>query len=123
MKRQVEPQTVFKHCYGHAGNPSVSDTIGYKRPRYELAKLMKNSPKSRYKDDVGHMSQNSQASVAASPSPPGRSRAKQRAVGGEGLANFALDHVFLECQLHVTCEPVECQIESRTSFVPWEASR
>jgi len=31
------------------------------------------------------------------------------------LANFALDNVFLECQLHVTCEPVECQIESRTN--------
>ena len=46
-------------------------------------------------------------SLAASPSPPGRSRwraTKRRAVGGEGLANFALDHVFLECQLHVTCE-------------------
>jgi len=39
-------------------------------------------------------------SLAASPSPPGRSwgrAAKQRVVGGEGLANFALDHVFLEC--------------------------
>ena len=65
-------------------------------------------------------------SLAASPSPPGRSRgcaAKRRVVGGEGLANFALDHVFLECQLHVTCEPVVCQFESRTSSVPWEASR
>ena len=39
------------------------------------------------------------------------------------LANFALDHVFLECQLHVTCEPVECQFESMTSSVPREASR
>ena len=65
-------------------------------------------------------------SLAASPSLLGRSRgraAKRRAVGREGLANFALDHVFLECQLHVTCEPVECQIESRMSSVPWEASR
>jgi len=65
-------------------------------------------------------------SLAASPSPPGQSRgrtAKRRVVGGEGLANFALDHVFLECQLHVACEPVECQIELRMSSVPWEASR
>jgi len=65
-------------------------------------------------------------SLAASPSPPGRSRwraVKRRAVGGEGLANFALDHVFLECQLHVTYEPVECQFESMTTSVPWEASR
>ena len=40
------------------------------------------------------------SSLAASPSPPGRSRGrvvKRRAVGGEGLANFVLDHVFLEC--------------------------
>ena len=43
-------------------------------------------------------------SLAASPSPPGRSSgraAKPRAEGGEGLANIALDHVSLECQLHV----------------------
>ena len=52
-----------------------------------------------------------------------RHAAKRRAVGGEGLANFALDHVFLECQLHVTCEPVVCQFELRTSSVPREASR
>ena len=35
-----------------------------------------------------------QASLAASPSPPGRSRAharRSRAEGGEGLANFAVD--------------------------------
>ena len=45
-----------------------------------------------------------QPSLAASPSPPGRSSgraAKPRAEGGEGLANIALDHVSLECQLHV----------------------
>ena len=48
-------------------------------------------------------------SLATSPSPPGRSSgraakpraAKPRAEGGEGLANIALDHVSLECQLHV----------------------
>ena len=43
-------------------------------------------------------------SLAASPSPPDRSSgraAKLRAEGGEGLANIALDHVSLECQLHV----------------------
>ena len=43
-------------------------------------------------------------SLAASPSPPGRSSgrtAKPRVEGGEGLANIALDHVSLECQLHV----------------------
>jgi len=42
-----------------------------------------------------------QTSLAASPSSPGRSRGhatKRRAVGGEGLANCALDHGFLECQ-------------------------
>ena len=67
-----------------------------------------------------------QSSLAASPSLPGRSQgrtAERRPVGREGLANFALDHIFLECQLHVTCEPVECQFESMTSSVPWEASR
>ena len=48
---------------------------------------------------------------------------KQCVVGGEDLANFALEQAFLECQLHDTFEPVECQIESRTSSVPWEASR
>jgi len=65
-------------------------------------------------------------SLAASPSPPGRSQgraAKRRAVGREGLANFALDQVFLECQLRVTCEPVKCQFKSRTSSVPWEAPK
>ena len=46
---------MFKHCYGYAGNPSVSDTTGYERPHYELAKLIKNSPKSCGKDDVGHI--------------------------------------------------------------------
>ena len=43
-------------------------------------------------------------SLATSPSPPGRSSgrvAKPRAEGGEGLANIALDHISLECQLHV----------------------
>ena len=55
VKRQMEPQTVFKHCYGYAGNPSFSDTTGYERPHYELAKLIKNSPKSCGKDDVGHI--------------------------------------------------------------------
>ena len=33
---------------------------------------------------------------------------KWRVVGGEGLANFERDYVSLECQLCVTCEPVEC---------------
>ena len=40
------------------------------------------------------------SSLAASPSPPGRSRgraAKWHAVGREGLANFARHHIFLEC--------------------------
>ena len=43
-------------------------------------------------------------SLAASPSLSGQSSgraAKPRAEGGEGLANIALDHVSLECQLHV----------------------
>ena len=43
-------------------------------------------------------------SLAASPSPPGWSSgrvAKPHAEGGEGLANIALDHISLECQLHV----------------------
>ena len=43
-------------------------------------------------------------SLAASPSPPGQSSgctAKLYAEGGEGPANIALDHVSLECQLHV----------------------
>jgi len=46
--------------------------------------------------------------------------AKWCVVGGEGLANFALDHFFLECQLHDTRtrELVECQFESRTSCDP-----
>ena len=30
-----------------------------------------------------------------------RGRGSPRAEGGEGLANIALDHVSLECQLHV----------------------
>jgi len=41
-------------------------------------------------------------SLAASLSPPGLSRVrtgKQCAVGGESLANFALNLVFLECRL------------------------
>jgi len=29
------------------------------------------------------------------------------------LTNFAIDHVCLECQLHVTCELVECQLAVR----------
>ena len=44
-------------------------------------------------------------SLATSPSPPGQLHvhtAKPRAEGGEGLANIALDHVSLECQLHVS---------------------
>ena len=44
------------------------------------------------------------SSLATSPSLPGRSSgraAKPRAEGGEGLANIALDHVSLDCQLHV----------------------
>jgi len=59
------------------------------------------------------------ASLAASPSPPGQSQAhaaKKHAVGGEGLASFALDHVSLECQLHVTCELVEGQLELDDDF-------
>jgi len=52
-------------------------------------------------------------SLAASPSWPDRLQAhmvKQCAAGGEGLANFALDHASPECQAHVSCEPVECQL-------------
>jgi len=55
-----------------------------------------------------------EASLSASPSLPGRSRGhavKRRTVGGEGLANFALDHIFLEYQLHVTCVPVRVEDE------------
>ena len=43
-------------------------------------------------------------SLATSPSPPGQLHAhtvKPCAEGGEGLANIALDHISLECQLHV----------------------
>jgi len=29
------------------------------------------------------------------------------------LANFTISLVFLECQLHVTCELVECQLAVR----------
>ena len=36
---------------------------------------------------------------------------KRCAVGGEGLANFALDHVSLECQLRFTCEPGRAEDE------------
>ena len=63
-------------------------------------------------------------SLAASPSTPGWSLGRvvrQHAGGGEGLANFALDHVFLECQLPDTCEPVECQFKLRTSSVSRQA--
>lgn len=66
------------------------------------------------------------SSLPASPSPHGRSwgcAAKWRVVGVEGLAKFALNHVFLKCQLHVTCEQVECNFELRRSSVSWEASR
>jgi len=64
----------------------------------------------------------SSTSLATSSSPPGLSQActvKQCVVGGEGLANFGLDHVFLESQLCVTCELVECQLELKTSCVSW----
>ena len=46
--------------------------------------------------------------LAASPSLPGWSSGravKQPAQGGEGLANIALDHISLECQLHVSEVP------------------
>jgi len=45
-------------------------------------------------------------SLAASPCLPGQSQmhtAKRCAVG-KGLANFALNCVSLECQVHVTCD-------------------
>ena len=45
-----------------------------------------------------------ESSLATSPSPPAGqagARRSRRAEGGEGLANIALDHVSLECQLHV----------------------
>ena len=44
--------------------------------------------------DQLHWCSQARASLAASPSPPGRSRAharQSRAEGGEGLANFAVD--------------------------------
>ena len=64
-------------------------------------------------------------SLAASPSPPGRSSgrtAKLLALGGEGLANIAR---FSGMPITCTCEPVKCQLELRTSSVPLglEASR
>ena len=70
----------------------------------------------------------SNLSLATSHSLPGQLQAhaaEPRAEGGEGLANIALDHVSLECQLHVqcTCEPVKFQLELRMSSVPLEASR
>jgi len=48
---------------------------------------------------------------------------KQCVVGGEDLANFALEQASLGCLRHVASEPVECQLELRMSFVSWEASR
>ena len=54
-----------------------------------------------------HMTQViSSVSLAASPPLPGWSHACCE-VACNGLASFALNHVSLECQLHVTCEPVE----------------
>ena len=53
---------------------------------------------------ASHFSNTVISSVAASPSLPGWSSGcmvKSCAEGGEGLANIALDHVSLECQLHV----------------------
>jgi len=53
-------------------------------------------------------------SLAAGLSRPGMSwvhMVKQCAVGGESLANFALDHVSLENQLRSTCEPGRAEDE------------
>ena len=63
-------------------------------------------------------------SLVTSPSPPGWSQGrvvKQRAVGGEGLANFALDHVFWNANYNAwyPWTIVECQFESRMSSVSW----
>ncbi|KAL5486927.1 hypothetical protein EMCRGX_G019467 [Ephydatia muelleri] len=50
--QEVEPRAVFTHCYGHAFNPAVSDTITkVQRMKdcldtcYEIVKMIKFSPK------------------------------------------------------------------------------
>jgi len=62
------------------------------------------------------VSMTKQSSLAVSPSPPQASMTKQHAVGGEDLANFTLNNISMECQLHLTSELVECQLEFEDEF-------
>lgn len=63
--QQIEPKAVFTHCYGHALNPSVNDTIKRSATMkdcldtcFELVKLIKFSPKraamlNQIKEEIG----------------------------------------------------------------------